>query len=109
MTLEISKSAADQIGKSIENKETEGEAMRIAARRLEDGTIDYAMGIDVIHEEDFTSNSQGLEVIVAPTSDLLLTGARLDYVEMDDGEMHFIFLNPNDPNYSSPPSVDKST
>ena len=36
MTLEISKSAADQIGISIENKETEGEALRIAARRLED-------------------------------------------------------------------------
>lgn len=109
MTLEITPSAAKQIGRSIDNEEVEGEALRIAARRLEDGTIDYAMGIDAIHEEDFKSTFHGIEVIVAPTSDLLLSGATLDYVEMDDGEMHFIFLNPNDPNYSPPPSVDKST
>jgi iron-sulfur cluster assembly protein len=32
----------------------------------------------------------------------LLNNTVLDYAQMDDGKYEFIFLNPNDPNYSPP-------
>ena len=43
MLLRITEQAADQIRASIEEGGMQGMALRVAARRLEDGTIDYAM------------------------------------------------------------------
>jgi iron-sulfur cluster assembly protein len=37
-----------------------------------------------------------------PGSVELLTGAMLDYVELNPGEWRFIFINPNDPSHKPP-------
>ena len=36
------------------------------------------------------------------TSKILLEGTTLDYVELEPGEHQFIFMNPNDANYTPP-------
>lgn len=100
--ITISKAAAQQIKTSIEQTDAEGLSLRIAARRLEDGTLDYAMGFDNTDHNDSHSRSNGIDIVVAPTSTELLNDATLDYVEMDDGKFHFIFINPNDPSHVKP-------
>ena len=99
--ITISDSAAKQIKVSIEATDAEGLSLRIAAKRKEDGSLDYAMGFDQSDHNDSHSKSNGIDIVVAPTSTELLANANLDYVQMDDGEYHFIFINPNDPEHTS--------
>ena len=98
----ISRAAARQIRLSMEETQSEGMFLRIAARRLANGTLDYAMGFDNGDHNDSYSNSNGIDIVVAPTSTELLAGAELNYVEMEDGEYHFIFVNPNDREHTRP-------
>ncbi|MBX2882510.1 MAG: iron-sulfur cluster assembly accessory protein [Granulosicoccus sp.] len=100
--ITVSKSAAKQIKASMPESDSEGMALRLAAKRLEDGSIDYAMGFDHSDHNDSHSRSNGIEIVVGPTSTELLANAELDYVEMDDGEHRFIFINPNDPSHTAP-------
>ena len=100
--ITISKNAAKQIKTSMEQTDAEGMSLRIAAKRLEDGSFDYAMGFDHSDHNDSHSRSNGIEVVIAPTSTELLKDAVLDYVEMEGGEYKFIFINPNDPGHSQP-------
>ena len=77
------------------------QALRVAAKRTSDGSVQYAMGFDKIQESDISSRRHGIEILVAPTSADLLSGVVLDYVQNDgEEEMQFIFLNPNDPNFT---------
>ncbi len=76
--------------------------LRLAAKRLEDGSFDYAMGFDQPEQHDSRVTSNGIDVVVAPTSTEFLRDAKLDYVEMEDGQFHFIFINPNDPSHIPP-------
>jgi iron-sulfur cluster assembly protein len=101
--INISENAARQIRESMKQTETEGLVLRIAARRLEDGSFDYAMGFDNSDHNDSHARSNGIDVVVGPTSTELLRNAELDYVRMEDGEHRFIFINPNDPAHGRPP------
>jgi len=90
----------------MENGNTEGMALRLAARRLEDGLIDYAMGFDDGDHNDSHTRSNGVEVVVAPTSTELLRDATLDYVQLEEeGEFRYIFINPNDPSHTARPDT----
>ena len=100
--INITETAAKQIKQSMEDTNAEGLSLRIAAKRLPDGSLDYAMGFDQFDHNDSHSRSRGVEIVVAPTSTELLKDATLDYVQMDDGEYRFIFINPNDPDHSPP-------
>ncbi len=95
--INISENAARQIKESMKDSDSEGMALRVAARRLPDGTLDYAMGFDHSDHNDSHARSNGIDIVVGPTSTELLRNADLDYVQMEDGEYRFIFLNPNDP------------
>lgn len=102
MTIKLTAAAVAQIRKSAGDSGIERAAIRVAAKRLDDGSIDYAMGFDEEEESDTTSEYDDLMVLVAPSSIDLLSGAVLDFVELDGGERQFIFLNPNDPTYVPP-------
>ena len=81
----------------------QGMAMRIAARRNPDGSIHYGMGFDDQQlEGDLHVTSEGIDVTISEASRLLLEGTTLDYVELEPGEFQFIFMNPNDSNYTPP-------
>ena len=100
--INISERAARQIKESMKHSDSEGLSLRVAARRLPDGSLDYAMGFDHSDHNDSHARSNGVDVVVGPTSTELLRNAELDYVQMEDGEYHFIFSNPNDPEHGKP-------
>lgn len=108
MTLIVTKNAADQILASAEDGSRQSGALRVAAKRKPDGSVEYAMGFDEAQREDAQVHWHGVNIVVAPTSTELLAGATLDYVELADGKHEFIFLNPNDPHYV-PPANEKNT
>ena len=101
----VTRAAAEQIRKSAEQGNTGDLALRIAATKKPDGSLDYAMGFDEPGEEDIEVKSEGVNLVIAPEHVALLRGATMDYVELEAGSFNFIFLNPNDANYS-PPSGD---
>ncbi|AGA89031.1 hypothetical protein Thimo_0156 [Thioflavicoccus mobilis 8321] len=100
--FKVTAAAAEQILKAARQGGTEGLSLRLAAARQADGAIDYRMGFDEVTEEDIRFTSEGIDVVMAPDQVPLLEQTTLDYVEMEPGTYHFIFLNPLDPNYVPP-------
>ena len=101
--ITITPAAAAQIRSAAKQGRMEGLALRIAAQRGADGSIQYAMGFDDSTRSDDTRyTSEGVELVVASTSTILLDGTTLDYAELEPGRSEFIFMNPNDPNYRPP-------
>lgn len=105
MSIELSATAANQIKKSAIESKLENTPLRIAATRNADNSIHYGLGFDDIGsgtEKDHHFESNGVEIVIADSSFELLKGATIDYVELEPKQFHFVFLNPNDPNYSPP-------
>ena len=105
MTIEVSETAANQIKKAAIESKLENTPLRIAATRKADDSLHYGLGFDDIgsdSEKDHTFESNGVEIVVADSSLELLAGTTLDYIELEPKQFHFVFLNPNDPNYSPP-------
>jgi len=100
--IKVTKPAAEQIIASAKEGGTEQLALRLAVKKQADGSFDYGMGFDEVKENDLTYNCEGIEVVFQPEYGPMLSGAVLDYVEMEPGEHRFIFMNPNDPNYEPP-------
>jgi iron-sulfur cluster assembly protein len=98
----VTAAAASQVKAAAKQSGTDGMALRLAAHRKPDGTIDYRMGFDEATDDDIQSRSEGVEIIMAPEYVPLLDEAVMDFVELDDGEQQFIFINPKDANYSPP-------
>jgi len=98
--ITISKSAAEQIKESAKLGQSEGMPLRIAATQKVDGALDYAMGFaDRQMDDDIAFDSEGVKIVVSAACYELLKNTELDYVQLDNEEMQFIFKNPNDPHY----------
>lgn len=104
--ITLTPEAANQIKVSATQGHMEGIPLRFAAKQNSDGnSLQYAMGFDdVPGNNDHKFVSEGIELVVAESSIELLQGTTVDYVELEPGKFHFIFLNPNDPNYVPPRS-----
>jgi iron-sulfur cluster assembly protein len=100
--ITITPSAASQIKLSAQQSKAEGMSLRIAATLNSDKSIHYGMGFDDSNEEDISITCENIEIIVSPASAALLIDTVLDFVELEPGNMQFIFLNPGDPNYKPP-------
>lgn len=100
--FKLTKAAADQVLRAAKQGGTEGLSLRLAAQRKPDGSIDYRMGFDEATEEDIRFGCEGVDLVMAPEQVPLLDQATMDYVEIEPGQLHFIFLNPKDPTYSPP-------
>ncbi|OQW92448.1 MAG: iron-sulfur cluster assembly accessory protein [Beggiatoa sp. IS2] len=100
--FKITPSAADQILKSAQENHVSEFALRLAARRHPDGSIEYGMGFDEIREEDVHLFCEGVDIVFNAAYKELLNGAVMDYVELAEGDFRFIFLNPNDPEFLPP-------
>lgn len=99
--IKVTAPAAEQIRQAAVQSDVEGLFLRIAARRDVDGSIQYAMGFDEQKEDDMLVDTEGITVIVSPAYEKLLSGAVLDFVELNPGDFRFIFINPNDTGGSS--------
>ncbi len=101
--ITITPQAAEQIRKSAQQQPDLGDAcLRLAARLDDKGTIEYGLGFDDQGEGDVQFESNHIKVLVSAGCVELLTGATLDYVELNAGEPRFIFINPNDPSHRAP-------
>ena len=100
--IEITPAAAAQIKLSMQEGQTDGLVLRIAATRNDDNSIHYGMGFDEVKDSDISVTSSEVNIIVSPISAELLKNTQLDYVELEAGKHQFIFLNPNDPEYTPP-------
>lgn len=98
--ITVTEAAAAQIVLSAQQSGIKELALRLAAR-LEGQTIEYGMGFDQPAEGDQRVVVGAIELLIASGSVELLTGATLDYVEINPGEMRFIFINPNDPSHKA--------
>ena len=101
--ITITPAATEQIRHSASEGKMEGVSMRIAAKRNSDGTMHYGMGFDDNElDGDIHVNADGIDVVIGESSFTLLEGTTLDYVELEPDNWQFIFMNPNDSNYSPP-------
>ena len=100
--FKLTATAADQVRSAAQQSGTEGMVLRLAASKRDDGTIDYKMGFDEPSEDDIRFTTEGVEVVMAPEDVPLLDTATLDFVELEQGEFQFIFMNPQDPTYVPP-------
>jgi len=90
--LTVTDAALEQIRRAALQSRAVGMALRVAARRADDGSIEYGMGFDDTHDEDQALDFDGLTVVVAASSRPLLQGTTLDWVELEPGERRFIFI-----------------
>lgn len=100
--ITITPQAAEQIRKSARQAGLDEACLRLAARLGEKGAIEYGMGFDDKAEGDAQFESGDIKVLVSAGCVELLSGATLDYVEINPGEPRFIFINPNDPSHKPP-------
>ena len=94
--ITVTPEAAAQILKSAADG---APILRLAARLDDKGVIEYGMGLDEPAGDDQVAQSNGITVLISPACVELLSGATLDYVELNPGEPRFIFVNPNDPSH----------
>lgn len=99
MKINVSDSAAAQIRQSLGG--AEGLGLRVAARTTPEGKLTYLMGLDDPAEADERIPFEGFFVLVSPDESAILDGLTLDYVEIEPGQFHFIFQNPNDPDHKT--------
>ena len=100
--FKVTATAAEQVRQAARQGGTEGLALRLAAQQNPDGSIDYRMGFDDATEDDIRVDCDGVDVVMAPEHVPLLDDATMDFVEIEPGQLHFIFLNPKDANYKPP-------
>jgi iron-sulfur cluster assembly protein len=97
--ITVTPQAAEQIAKSAQQAGAGGVCLRLAARLDDKGVLEYGMGFDDKADGDTQVAATGITLLISPGSVELLTGATLDYVEINPGEWRFIFINPNDPSH----------
>ncbi|MFP4494391.1 MAG: HesB/IscA family protein [Halochromatium sp.] len=100
--FKLTTAAAEQVLKAAKEGGTEGLSLRLAASQQADGNIEYRMGFDAPNEEDIRFQSEGVDIVMTPEDVPLLDETLMDFVEIEPGQPHFIFLNPKDPNYQPP-------
>jgi len=101
--ITVTPQAAEQIAKSTPQAGPGEACLRLAARLDDKGVIEYGMGFDDQADGDTQVVVGDITLLVSSGSIELLTGATLDYVEINPGEWRFIFINPNDPSHKAPP------
>jgi iron-sulfur cluster assembly protein len=100
--FKLTEAAAEQVQMAAKQGGAEGMALRLAAQRKEDGSIEYLMGFDEASDKDIQISAGEVQVVWAQEYEVLLKGTTMDYVEMEPGDFRFIFLNPNDDHFVPP-------
>ena len=100
--IKLTAAAAEQVRNSAEQANAEKLSLRIAARKKSDGSMDYGIGFDESTDEDMVFNCEGIEVVMAPEYGPLLSGATIDFVEIEPDDHRLIVMNPNDASFIPP-------
>lgn len=97
MMFTLTSAAARQIQRAAADSGAQGLVLRVAARRVPDGSIDYGMGFDDMNDGDTALEIEDVHVVIAPQHVELLEDTVLDFVELEPGQHHFIFINQQSP------------
>ena len=100
--FKVTKAAGSELKRNMQAHDFDDMPLRVAAQRRADGSVEYQMGFDEAGPGDIMIASSGIDVVISKEHQAILNGTELDYVELDEGGMHFIFKNPNDPDYIPP-------
>lgn len=106
--ITLTPAAIEQVHTSAQQSGITDAVLRLAAKQNPDGTMHYGMGFDEAKDDDLAFKFKDITVVFAGEYGPLLNGATIDYVELEPGQYHFIFLNPNDSNYTPPGSESSS-
>ena len=87
----VTTSAANEIQGAAARSNAADMALRVAARQTADGSVEYGMGFDEPREGDMPLQVLGVNVVIAPSSQPMLEGIVLDFVELEPGQFNFIF------------------
>ncbi|MDH4061492.1 MAG: hypothetical protein OEU94_11840 [Aquincola sp.] len=98
----ITPAASTELLAAAERSDAAGMALRIAARALADGSIEYGMGFDDERDNDESVNYHGLTVLLGARSRPYLARTTLDYVEIERGRFDFVFIPTAEPSGASP-------
>ncbi len=78
--ITLTSEAASKVGELLSQEGEEGLALRVAVRPGGCSGFSYEMYFDTeFNESDQSANFEGVDVIVDPSSAMLLQGATLDY------------------------------
>ena len=102
----VTPAAVTHLLESAARSNADGMALRIAARPLEDGSIEYGMGFDDERENDESAEFNGLTVLLGAKSRPYLAGTLLDFVEIEPGQFGFVFVAADEP--AEPPAASAS-
>jgi iron-sulfur cluster assembly protein len=94
--ITITPTAAEKIRQAAAESDDATPGLRIAARLLDDGTLDYGMGFDQSRPGDAIAEVEGITVLVAPPSQELVAGTLIDFVEIEPGDFRFVFAPPGE-------------
>lgn len=97
--ITLTPAAVEQVKSAAAQSGAEGLALRLAARKKADGTMEYGMGFDEPSDDDLAFKFGDIEVVMGGEFGPLLSGTTIDFVELEPGQLSFIFMNPNDANY----------
>lgn len=89
----LTSTAARQILQAARDSGAQEMALRVAARRGADGSIDYGMGFDEVGDKDTRLLLENVPVVIAAHHVGLLEDTVLDFVELEPGQFNFIFVN----------------
>lgn len=93
MMFTLTSAAAQQIQRAAADAGAQDAVLRVAARRVPDGSIDYGMGFDDMNDGDTALEIENVHVVIAPQHVELLEDTVLDFVELEPGQHNFIFIN----------------
>ena len=92
--IKITDAAAAQIRVANNNPDVFDLILRVAAYQEEDGNVNFGMGFDSERADDEHLIVNGIQLLIAPSSTPYLQGVTLDFVEMNPGDLRFIFIPP---------------
>jgi iron-sulfur cluster assembly protein len=90
--ITVTPAALEQLRVVLTTTDDPDLGLRAAARRGDDGAIEYGMGLDEPREQDEQIKLDDMvTVLVSVASRELIAGTSIDYVEVAPGEMRFVF------------------
>lgn len=89
--LNLTPEAAARIRRSATESGAADSALRVAARRRDDGSVQYGIGFDEQREGDMPLELDGVRLLIGAPSQALLQGTLLDFVEVEPGRFDFVF------------------
>ena len=87
----VTPTASQEILAAASRSDAAGMALRVAARQVADGSVEYGLGFEEPREGDMPLQLHGVDVLIAPPSQPMLDGVVLDFVEIEPGSFNFIF------------------